>query len=182
MKVKCTLLDAKKAQAPAPATLRIIDGRHGRVEPPRARGCAFELTFEEVRAAPNVVTGMFLSIILLIMFVMLKCVPSLGMFLVNSLHALLLFDSGAIRSFISCSFCRGFDMPIGELKCLLQVSIANEHEIYASSLYYDCVLEIFKVPYPIDLIPISMGDLCVIMGMNWLSRFGSIIDYKAIAW
>ena len=30
--------------------------------------------------------------------------------------------------------------------------------------------------YLIDLIPIPMGDVCVIVGMDWLSRFGAMID------
>ena len=32
--------------------------------------------------------------------------------------------------------------------------------------------------YPIDLIHIPMGDICVIVGMDWLSKFGAMIDYK----
>ena len=34
----------------------------------------------------------------------------------------------------------------------------------------------FRVEFPIDLIPITMGDVCVIVGMDWLSRFGAVID------
>ena len=66
MKVKCPLLVAKPAQALVPATLRITDGRQRRVEPPRARVRAFQLTAEEARVVPNVVTDMFLFIVLLI--------------------------------------------------------------------------------------------------------------------
>ena len=36
----------------------------------------------------------------------------------------------------------------------------------ASSVYQACVLEIFRVPYLIDLIPIPKGDVCVIVGMD----------------
>ena len=38
------------------------------------------------------------------------------------------------------------------------------------------MLEIFGVEFPIDLVPIVMGDVCVIVGMDWLSRFGAMID------
>ena len=38
------------------------------------------------------------------------------------------------------------------------------------------VLEIFEVSFPIFFIPIPMGDVCVIVGMDWLSRFGAMID------
>ena len=67
-------------------------------------------------------------------------------------------------------------MTLGEFECPLRVFIANEHRISTSSIYHGCVLEIFGVPYLIDLIPISMGDVYVIVGMDWLSRFSAMID------
>ena len=87
----------------------------------------------------------------------------LGNFLVNSLPSLLLFDSGVIRSFVSQSFSTSFDNSLGELECQLRVSIANEHGVSASSVFQDCALEIFEVSYPIDLIPIPMGYVCMIV-------------------
>ena len=61
MEAQCPLLAAKLAQAPAPATLRIANGRPVKAEPPKAQGHAFQLTAKEARATLNVVTGMFLS-------------------------------------------------------------------------------------------------------------------------
>ena len=94
----------------------------------------------------------------------------------NSLPTLVLFDSGASRSFVSQTFSSGFRVSIDDLECPLRVSIANEHEVFASSVYLGCELVIFGVSFPIDLIPIPMGDVCVILGMDWLSRFGAMID------
>ena len=88
----------------------------------------------------------------MIMFMIL-----LGTFLVNSFLDLVLFDSSASRSLVSQSFSRGFDMPIGELECPLQISIANKHRVSASSVYQGYVLDNFRVPYLIDMIPIPMG-------------------------
>lgn len=99
----------------------------------------------------------------------------LGASLVNSLPALVLFDSGMSRPCVSRSFSRGFSMTVGKLACPLPVSITNEHGVSTSSVYQGCVLEIFRVPYPIDLISISMGDVCVILGMDWLSSFDAMI-------
>ena len=45
-----------------------------------------------------------------------------------------------------------------------------------SGVFRDCVLETFRVPYSIDLIHIPMGYVCVIVGMDWLSKFGAMID------
>ena len=67
-------------------------------------------------------------------------------------------------------------MSLGDLECPLWVSIANEHGVSTSSVFQDCVLEIFGVPYPINLISIPMGDVCVIVGMDWLSSFGAMIN------
>ena len=50
--------------------------------------------------------------------------------------------------------------------------------MYASDVIRGCVLEIFGVEFPIDLVPIAMGDVCVIVGMDWLSRYGAMIDCK----
>ena len=45
--------------APVPTTLRIADGRQGGVETPVAKSRAFQMTTEEARATPDVVTGMY---------------------------------------------------------------------------------------------------------------------------
>ena len=37
-------------------------------------------------------------------------------------------------------------------------------------------MEIFGVSYLIDLIPIIVGGVCMIVGMDWLSIFGALID------
>ena len=94
----------------------------------------------------------------------------------NSLPALVFFDSGSSRSFVSQSSSREFGVPEGKLDCPLRVSIANEHGVSASSIYRGCELKIFGVSFPIDLIPIPMGDVCMIVGMDWLNRFGAMID------
>ena len=59
MKANSPLLATKPVQAPALATLRIIDRVQGRAEPTSARGRAFQLMAEEARTAPDVVAGMF---------------------------------------------------------------------------------------------------------------------------
>ena len=43
----------------------------------------------------------------------------------NSLSALVLFDSGTIRSFVSRYFSRSFDMTLINLECPLRVSITE---------------------------------------------------------
>ena len=99
-----------------------------------------------------------------------------GTFLVNSVPALVLFDSGASRSFVSLAFSQHISVSREALSRPLRVSIADERVIYATEVLRGCVFEIFGVEFPIDLVPIAMGDVCVIVGMDWLSRFGAVID------
>ena len=54
-------------KAPAPSTLQITDGRQGKAEALVVRSRAFQLTTEEARAAPDVVTGMILSLYFIFM-------------------------------------------------------------------------------------------------------------------
>ena len=65
----------KPIAAPATATLRISDGRQGKVEALVVRSRAFQVIAEEARAAPDVVTSMYLFLIPLFMF------PSMYLFL-----------------------------------------------------------------------------------------------------
>ena len=57
-------------------------------------------------------------------------------------------------------------MALGELECPSWVFITIEHEVSTSSIYWGCVLEIFRVSYLIELIPIPMGGVYVIVGME----------------
>ena len=79
-----------------------------------------------------------------------------GTFLVNSVPALVLFDSGASRSFISLAFSQHISISREVLSRPLRVSITDERKVYAIVMIRGCVLEIFGVEFPIDLVPITM--------------------------
>ena len=53
-----------------PIILRITDGMQGKAEPPRSQVRSFQLTAEEARATLDMVDGMFLSLILLSIYVL----------------------------------------------------------------------------------------------------------------
>ena len=84
----------------------------------------------------------------------------------SSVPALVLFDSGASRSFISLAFSQHISISREALSRPLRVSIADERALYATEVIRGCVLEIFGVEFPIDLVPIAMGGVCVIVGMD----------------
>ena len=141
-----------------------------KAEAPRARGRAFQLTAEEVRAAPMLWLGCILysSFFFELRYCayMMICI---GTFLVSYVPALVLFDSGASRSFVSLAFSQHISIHREALSRPLRVSIADERAVYASEVIRGCILEIFGVEFPIDLVMIAMGDVCVIVGMDWLT-------------
>ncbi|KAJ9566564.1 hypothetical protein OSB04_002530 [Centaurea solstitialis] len=130
-------------------------GASKKPEIPKSRARVFHLTAEEAKEEPDVVTGTFL---------------------VNSLPALVLFDSGASKSFVSSSFCKGFTNVMGRLDKPLKVEIAAEEYRLCSDVYRDVVIELEGVEFKIDLIPIPMREINVVVGVDWLSRNGGHID------
>lgn len=90
----------------------------------------------------------------------------LGTFLENFVPTLVLYNSGASRTFVSTSLGRCFSTTRRTLDRTLKVAIAADHSVSASEVYRDYVLEIFGVKFSIDLIPITMGDVYVIFGID----------------
>lgn len=89
---------------------------------------------------------------------------------------LVLFKSRASRYFVSLSFSGSFNVSLGALDCMLGISITDDPTVTNSRVYHDCVLEIFGERFPIDLVPITIDDVYVIAGMDWLTQFGDLID------
>ena len=44
-------------------------------------------------------------------------------------------------------------------------------------MFRDCVLRLFEERYLVDLVPIPLRGNKVIIGMDWLSPNGAVIDY-----
>ncbi|KAJ9544953.1 hypothetical protein OSB04_024660 [Centaurea solstitialis] len=117
-------------------------------ELPRARARAFQITVDEAREEPDVV---------------------MGIFLVNSHPARVLFDSGATYSFVSHTFAQYLNyVPVMLAKPLI-VDTANGTTI-ADKVYKDCVLEVCERMFPVDLVLIDIRSFDVVIGMDWLDR------------
>ena len=87
---------------------------------------------EEVWATPDVDAGTYLLIHFIWRFVYAYTVFHIGTFLVNYVPALVLFDSGVCRSFVSLSFSRHISVRCEALSRPLRVSIADEHAVFAT--------------------------------------------------
>ena len=85
------------------------------------RSRAFQLTAEEARAAPDVVTGMisYLMLLCYVAVILIYYVPCLGSFHVHGIPVQVLFDSGASRSFVSLALIKKFPESSGMLDCPL---------------------------------------------------------------
>ncbi|KAK1423394.1 hypothetical protein QVD17_18696 [Tagetes erecta] len=119
-----------------------------KLEVPKPRGRAFQITAEEAKIVPDVVAGTFL---------------------VNSLPAYVLFDSGASRSFVSLNFACHKSFVRSKLVNALEVEIASDNSFFVSEVCQNCKIIIQEEEYPIDLIPITLREFDVVIGMDWLS-------------
>ena len=98
------------------------------------------------------------------------------MFLVNSIPGLVLFDSGASRSFVSLAFSKKFQQSPKPLGYSLEVEIATDRSVEAKLVYSACELRVGEVRFLIDLIPLPIKEICVAVGMDWLDQFRAVID------
>nr|GEU43640.1 reverse transcriptase domain-containing protein [Tanacetum cinerariifolium] len=106
----------------------------------------------------------------------------MGTFLLNNRYALILFDTGANRSFVSTASSSLIDIIPTTLDHGYDIALADSRIIYVNTLIQGCTLNFLNHPFNIDLMPIEMGSFDVIIGMDWLSKYHSIIfcDEKII--
>ncbi|KAJ8769486.1 hypothetical protein K2173_002976 [Erythroxylum novogranatense] len=132
-----------------------------RVHPPdRSRGQAparvFAMTREEAETAPEVVTGM------------VKLFDD---------DVLALIDPGFTHSFVSL----GRTVPRRKLSPLdtpLMVSTPIGQYIITSQVYRECEIGISGGKFVVDLMPLKMGGLDVILGMDTLKKYHVNLDCK----
>nr|GEU52660.1 hypothetical protein [Tanacetum cinerariifolium] len=98
-----------------------------------------------------------------------------GTFLLNNHYALILFDTGADRSFISAAFSSFIDIIPTTLDHGYDVELADGGIIWVNTLIRGCTLNFLNHPFNIDLMPIEMGSFDVIIGMDWLVKYHAVI-------
>ncbi|KAJ8766927.1 hypothetical protein K2173_011745 [Erythroxylum novogranatense] len=136
-------------------------GAPKRVHPPdRSRGQTpakvFAMTREEAEIAPEVVTGM------------VKLFDD---------DVLVLIDPGSTHSFVSSgrTVSRRILSP---LDTPLMASTPIGQYIIISQVYRDCEIGISGGKFVVDLMPLKMGGLDVILGMDTLEKYHANLDYK----
>ncbi|KAD4385909.1 hypothetical protein E3N88_26078 [Mikania micrantha] len=119
-----------------------------KLELPKHKGRAFQITAEEAKDTSDVVTGTFL---------------------VNSMPAYVLFDSGASRSFVSTKFSHHSSFVLEKLSSPLEIEVADSKSFLVFNVYRNCKISIEGEDFAIELIPMMLGEFDVVVGMDWLS-------------
>jgi hypothetical protein len=99
----------------------------------------------------------------------------IGMFFINDTSAVVLFDSGALHSFISAVYVEMHNLPIALLKCQMIVSSLGG-DMPARQLCPKMNLKIRGVDFVANLIVLESKGIDVILGMDWLSKHKALID------
>nr|AAM93447.1 putative polyprotein [Oryza sativa Japonica Group]ABB46993.1 retrotransposon protein, putative, Ty3-gypsy subclass [Oryza sativa Japonica Group] len=119
-----------------------------------SRGRVNHVTAEDVLTTPDVIVGTFL---------------------VHSIPATILFDSGASHSFISVPFVGKNQLGVERLRNPLLITTPGG--VMTAKYYSPAVpIEIQGIPFPSDLILLDTKNLDVILGMNWLAQFQGVVD------
>nr|GEZ75022.1 hypothetical protein [Tanacetum cinerariifolium] len=100
-----------------------------------------------------------------------------GTFLLNNCYASVLFDTGADRNFVSTTFSSQFDITPIVLDHDYVVELAGGRIVGVNTVFRSCTLNFLNHTFNIDLMPVEMGSLDVIIGMDLLSRYQAVIVY-----
>ncbi|KAI3706838.1 hypothetical protein L6452_24841 [Arctium lappa] len=117
--------------------------------PSRVPGRAFQMTDDDAKASADVVSGTFL---------------------LNSVPARVLFDSGASFSFVYELFHQKLVMPTNSLENVLVVEIANGSQVLIRDVLKKCTPGIEGREFPIDLMSMIIEGFDVVVGMDWLAN------------
>nr|GEZ46898.1 hypothetical protein [Tanacetum cinerariifolium] len=98
-----------------------------------------------------------------------------GMFLLNNRYALILFDTGADRSFVSTAFSALLNIAPTALDNHYDVKLADGKIIGVNAILRGCTLDFLNYPFNIDLMPVPLGSFDVIIGMDWLREYHAVI-------
>jgi hypothetical protein len=98
----------------------------------------------------------------------------LGMFLASSHPTTVLFDSGALHSFISSSFVAKHHLPITIMKHTMLVSSPGG-EMRTKHICPAVSITVRGVDFLANLIVLDSKGIDIILGMDWLRKYDGVI-------
>ena len=99
-----------------------------------------------------------------------------GTFLLSRIWARVLFDSGALHSFIAASVVIELGLEVETIEEPLYVSFPLGIRARIRMICRGCELEISGTLLTVDLRIIDMSEFDVILGMDWLIAYKVVID------
>ena len=99
----------------------------------------------------------------------------IGMLLVNSAPASVLFDSGASHSFITAEYVAKYSIPMCTMPKPMFVSSPGGG-MKTAYIYPKVNLKIMKVDFPANLIVLNSNGIDVILGMYWMGGCNGVIN------
>ncbi|GJT20671.1 putative reverse transcriptase domain-containing protein [Tanacetum coccineum] len=100
-----------------------------------------------------------------------------GMFLLNNRYAIILFDIGADRIFVSNTFSALINITLTTLEIHFNIELADGKIIGVNTIIRGCTLNFMNHPFNIDLISVPLSSFDVIIGMDWLTKYHGVIIY-----
>ena len=88
-----------------------------------------------------------------------------------------LFDTGASNSFIVVRMMNDLGLVPQELETVLNAISQLGVTVKFGKVCKDCPLTLENRNFPMDLIVLSISELDVILGIDWLIKYGAILDY-----
>jgi hypothetical protein len=98
-----------------------------------------------------------------------------GMFLINSIPASVLFDSGASHSFVTKSFVEKHNIPNYPLKKKLLIRSPGG-ELSATHSCPHTKIEIRGLSFLVELIILELSGTVVILGIDYLTKYDGVIS------
>nr|GFA79141.1 hypothetical protein [Tanacetum cinerariifolium] len=98
-----------------------------------------------------------------------------GTFFLTNRCASILFYTGADKSFVSTAFSSLININPSTLDYSYDVELADGQIIRVNTVIRGCTLNFLNHPFNIDLIPLELGSLDVIIGMDWLKTYQAVI-------
>ncbi|GJS80009.1 reverse transcriptase domain-containing protein [Tanacetum coccineum] len=105
-----------------------------------------------------------------------------GTFLLNNCYALMLFDSGADRSFVLSTFSALLNVAPSTLDISYAIELVDGRILEINVVLRGYTLGLLGHPFHIDLMPVELGSFDVIIGMDCVlqgSRVYSKIDLRS---
>nr|GEW81413.1 reverse transcriptase domain-containing protein [Tanacetum cinerariifolium]GEY20328.1 reverse transcriptase domain-containing protein [Tanacetum cinerariifolium] len=105
-----------------------------------------------------------------------------GTFFLNNRYASMLFDFGADRNFVSIAFSSLIEIAPSTLDVKYAVELADKRVVEYSTILRSCTLNLLDHSFNIYLMPIELGSFDIMIGMDWLSKYYTVIvcDEKVV--